>query len=483
MTDDEQDLAKAILLLRVAADWDQKDLAAALGVSKSWISQIECAQSPPNWSILQRVPKVLGVSFPLLRQAQAVARGVRERSLGLSAAAGTEIALPELAAAHLVRSLGAGSALPHAATPAEARRHAVHLWHRMRRLPHGLRLTLVEKLPEFQSWALCERLCEESARQAAHCVTRAGQLAALALAVAARVPGGDAWRLRLQGYGNGFVANVQRVANDFMVADATFARSAELWHQGASGDPGGLLDGVRLLDLEASLRREQRRLPEALALIDRALACRAGGEGRARLLLKRAKTLEELGDYPAAVTTLREAAPLLGADAEPRLVCALHLNLTDYLVQLGEVAEAEILLPGARSLAARLGNDLDLLRSRWIEGRVAAARGREAEAASTFDSVRRDFAARGLPYDAALCTIELAALLLEQGRTGDVKELARESAPIFTAKGVHREAQAALELFRRAAEQESVTAVLAHSLAAYLANARHDVMLAFEWRA
>lgn len=49
---------------------------------------------------------------------------------------------------------------------------------------------------------------------------------------------------------------------------STFDQAKRLWQVGS--DPGRVLDPGRLLDLEASLRRDQRRLDEALALLDEA---------------------------------------------------------------------------------------------------------------------------------------------------------------------------------------------------------------------
>jgi hypothetical protein len=94
--------------------------------------------------------------------------------------------------------------------------------------------------------------------------------------------------------------------------------------------------------------------------------------------------------------------------------------------------------------------------------------------------VRAGFARLKNPYDAALATLELAEVQAALGHTAEVKALARRSAPVFRDQGVHREAQRALALFCRAAEEERVTAGLLRSLVAYLYRARHDPRLSFE---
>jgi TPR repeat protein len=92
---------------------------------------------------------------------------------------------------------------------------------------------------------------------------------------------------------------------------------------------------------------------------------------------------------------------------------------------------------------------------------------------------RREFAARGMDYDAALALLEEAALLLGEGQVDEVKALALELAMVFDSKGVHREALAALRLFQEAAEKEQATAELARGILSYLFCARHDPGLRF----
>ena len=65
------------------------------------------------------------------------------------------------------------------------------------------------------------------------------------------------------------------------------------------------------------------------------------------------------------------------------------------------------------------------------------------------------------------------------GRTEQVKTLARHMTPIFRAQGIHREALAALTLFRRAAEREQVTETFAREVLAYLREARFKPELRF----
>jgi tetratricopeptide (TPR) repeat protein len=117
-----------------------------------------------------------------------------------------------------------------------------------------------------------------------------------------------------------------RVFGHLTAAGKLFTRALEVWESGAPANPASL-DAARPLDLEASLRIDQRRLGEALTLLDRALAAVPTPAAAARLLPIRAKTLEELGDYEGAVETLRRAAPLIDLAADPRLPLICDFNL------------------------------------------------------------------------------------------------------------------------------------------------------------
>jgi hypothetical protein len=118
----------------------------------------------------------------------------------------------------------------------------------------------------------------------------------------------------------------------------------------------------------------------------------------------------------------------------------------------------------------------------WLEARVAAGQGRTEEAVAGLERVRAGFEQRDIAYDAALATMQLAELLASQGRTPGVKELARQSAAIFGDQGVHSEARRALELFRRAAEEERVNVELVRSVIIYLERARREPQLRYQER-
>ncbi|HKH50121.1 MAG TPA: hypothetical protein VKM72_36175 [Thermoanaerobaculia bacterium] len=156
---------------------------------------------------------------------------------------------------------------------APLRRRAEELWARLKDRPRAFWPEAVAALREYQSWSFCEKVCELSVREASRSLKRAAALARLAVKVAEMVQGPAWWCDRVRGYALAHQANVLRVGGHLKEADALLENAKRFWEAG--DDPDGVLDPGRLLDLEAALRRDQRRFDEALALLDRAWGFRA----------------------------------------------------------------------------------------------------------------------------------------------------------------------------------------------------------------
>jgi transcriptional regulator with XRE-family HTH domain len=480
-------LSLVLALLRKLRGWTGRDLEAASGVSAKMISLYERGARTLSRERLETLAGAMdfdsaAIDFFLLvvgKSAEVAAEAPLspvdptpdERRLIGQLAARSGVTAMNLTSAHLLK-------LARTRRTRQDRREAAALWTRLKGITPAQRRLVVEDAREFQIWSLAERLCHESEEAASDRADRALELARLAHRVAELAPCGKTWRSRLEGYTLGFLANAQRVGNDMPAAEATFARAWELWEAGAGSDQG-LLAEWRLLDREASLCRAQRRFAEALNRLDRALAA-APRRSAGRILMNKAVTLEQMGEAGRAIEALREAAPLVDGRREPRLLFGLRFNLVVNLCHLGERTEAEALLPEVQELAVALRKELDLLRVVWLKGKIAAGLGRVQEAQMSFEQVRREFTAREMAYDCALVTLELAALLLEQGHAHEVRALAGEMLWIFQAQGVHREALAALQIFCDAARREAASVELARRVALFLHRAQHDPQLRFE---
>ena len=202
--------------------------------------------------------------------------------------------------------------------------------------------------------------------------------------------------------------------------------------------------------------RDQRQFDRALALLDEALRL-CPPEAKGRVLVKKAFTLEQAGEADRAIEALRQAALRVEASREPRLRLCLLFNLAVNLCHLHQPEEADELFPEIQALAEQVDKALDRLRTAWLRAKIDAGRGRREEARVGLGAVRQAFLDRRMSYEVALVSLELAVLLLEDGRTAEVRELAGPMLEIFTAQRIGREALATVEVFARAARQEAVT--------------------------
>jgi len=364
---------------------------------------------------------------------------------------------------------------PQPAHREAARWQAGEQWALLKKLSETERSAVIRVSREHWSWALMEKVCDESVVQASRKVDRAASLARLAREIAGKVQGPEGWLNRVRGYAAGHAGNISRVAGELNASEADFAEARPLWEAGA--DPDGVLDPGRLLDLEASLRRDQRRFEEALDLLDRA---RVLSRCPAYTLINKGFTLEVMGDYNRAIETLLEAQLLIDREREPRLFYMVRFNLAVTYTHLNRYGEASELVQQVRELATERGDENQVSRVTWLDGRIAAGLGRSEQARGLLKQAREEFAARSLGYDVALALLEEAALLLDEGRTVETKILAKGLTVVFKSKGVHREALAALRLFQEAAEDETATAGLTRRVLGYLFRARYDQGLQFE---
>jgi tetratricopeptide (TPR) repeat protein len=425
--------------------------------------------------------------LPLSRDRLVALLGTQpEEPEGPVALSGPESRLLHRAAAAGARS-GADTAYRELALERLRRRAARHTawaaqeWARIKKLPHARQAREIRAHQGGErSWALAVRICEASTTAAAHNAGEALRLARLGVSLAREAHGAPLWRSRLLGYCEPFLANALRVGGDFPATREAFARADEAWAQGEGGDPAGLLDAARRLDLKASFFQCDGCNNEALVLLDQALQGERSGQARAKLLIKKANSLEIAGEYEAAIETLRQAEPLVDARREERLPCVILFNTVVNYCHLDLYKEAEALLHRVEAMAQDLSIELDSFRALWLRGRVRAGLGHTEKALAALSQVRRHFEAEQIAYDYALVSLELATLHLEQGRTGLVKALAAEMLWVFEGQKVHEEALAALALFVHAAGKEEAQADWTRRLVKYLYRAQYNPDLRFE---
>lgn len=333
----------------------------------------------------------------------------------------------------------------------------------------------------FRQPALVQLLLEESRKRLPGDAAEAYRLAELAWKVTNRNP-------RMQGYFDWYVfsmalmANACRVANDRRRADELFSVARRVLVEHGVTDPAIV---ARVDDLLSSLRRDQRRLPEAEKLLKRAamlFELAHAHDDAARALIKLGAVYNHQKDLDRAIETTRSALDLLSSQAELRLHLCGHYNLAFYLTEAGRFDEAAELLELDEALFRQFPEPWTQLRLLWLRGDIAAGQGDLATAEKNYVETRDGFIAQGLGYDAAIVSLDLAALCLRQGRTSDVRRIAEEMIPLFQAQDVHRETLAALALFQEAARQDRLTVEKTLEVAAYLREARNEPELRFVWK-
>jgi len=344
-------------------------------------------------------------------------------------------------------------------------------WLHYSRLPPASRRRALEEEALFHRWGFAERLWRESLNAAADDAKRALELGELAVLVADRVVQEEASKSRLLGLAWSAVANARRVGGQLIEAERDFTRAKGLWEAGAPGEQGAL-DEARFRKMESALRVDQRRFPEALACIEAAFRAARPGEDIAYLLISKGNILFHLQRYEEAAAIYREANTKLGSFSSPRDRFGTLFNLSACLIAVGQAVEAEKQLPTLRKMAVMIGNGLDLLRVRWLEGQTLAGLGQREEAVQTLGEVRDVFLAHENLWDAAVAALERAALQLEGGALVEVKEEAPKLAAAFRSLGVARELLMSLNLFWSAAQAELATAEQARQILNQLRHAR-----------
>ncbi len=95
----------------------------------------------------------------------------------------------------------------------------------------------------------------------------------------------------------------------------------------------------------------------------------------------------------------------------------------------------------------------------------------------SLERVRVEFVAAHSGIDAALVSLELAILYLEEGRSSLVRDLAHQIFSVFKSQRLPRETAAALRLFFQAADAQTVTVEQVRTLLFRLERSRGAVRL------
>ena len=292
------------------------------------------------------------------------------------------------------------------------RREAPGLLARLIGLSKGQQQILIRNSSRFQTWGLFELLIqigrEETFTDSAH----AEDLLSLALDVSDCLDGALYGKeqiedLRARTWGH--LGNALRVRREFAAAEQAFEEASQRLPKG-SEDP---LEQAVLLDLQASLRRDQERLEEARRYSNRAITIfgRMGETHLAgRALVNLSTAQEDSGNIEKKLSVIRRSLELVDSAREPRAaLCSMH-NFIRMLTVAGQLMEAQRVLARSRPLYQRFREPMVQSRRMWIEADLLIALGRYQEAEEMLADARAGFVRAGAAHESGLVSRDLAAM-------------------------------------------------------------------------
>ncbi|HEV8580175.1 MAG TPA: hypothetical protein VGX68_13975 [Thermoanaerobaculia bacterium] len=269
------------------------------------------------------------------------------------------------------------------------------------------------------------------------------------------------------------LANANRVAQRLADAEALMARAWRLFELGTRDET---LE-IYLLEFEAALDADRRRFKKAIDSLQRVYRHhRRLGQKHlaARALIQMAAYTTYSGDVEKALTILDRSLSLLDATADPTLVYMARHNRIWILCDCGRFREAERELFELRPFHQHSGGRISALKVRWLEGRIDAGRERFDRAVETLCEVREELGKVHRAYDAALASIDLAAVLMARAKYIAAAEVVNKAHDTFRALGIDREGLVSLKILKEAFARQLATQAMVEEVAAFLRKLEVD---------
>jgi tetratricopeptide (TPR) repeat protein len=257
--------------------------------------------------------------------------------------------------------------------------------------------------------------------------------------------------LKLRAFGQ--FGNALRVCGRLHESEEALAVASSLLPQGTS-DP---IVRALLLNQMAALRIFQRRFEEAITLLEQAEDIYRDLRDRrevASTLLQRSIAHLYAGELEVTVRVLQRAMAWIDEEEDPHLLLAARHNMVRCYIDMGRHQEALALYFEVRELNKRFQDPLIQLRIAWQEGQLLRGLGHLREAEEKLLEARRGFLQRGLAYEVAVVSLDLAEVYAKMGRVDEVNQLVGETVPIFRALRIGRELLATLIQLRQTVHQE-----------------------------
>jgi tetratricopeptide (TPR) repeat protein len=276
----------------------------------------------------------------------------------------------------------------------------------------------------------------------------------------------------------GELANSHRINNQLTEA-GTLLDEAVTAQQEGTGDPLVL---ARLWEIGSSVRLAQRRLAEAITALDGALQLyHEIGEPHlaGRVLILQGICTAHTGRYGEATEILQEGLGLIDPARDAQLAAIGRYCYILSLADCGEHLRASELLLKSGLRETFAAEPLNLLKLRWLEGRIHAGLGRFQNAETALTAARRGFFEKIQNYDAALVGLDLLGVWLRQGKAIEAQELAEDVLETFLDLGIQSEALRAVRYLREACRQRAATPTLVKLVAEFLRQLEWQPLLRF----
>lgn len=279
--------------------------------------------------------------------------------------------------------------------------------------------------------------------------------------IPARHPEGEVARLQAESWAE--MANARRLKGNFEGAEAALHRALLAVQDFETVQQIG--------EVTARLLIATRRFDEAeeiLAGLQQAYLRLGDTHSAGRVCLRRGTAALYQQNDRLALDHYLECLRLLDLQRDPALTLAAFHNTIDCTTRLGYFETARDWLVRCETLYEESGDEIDLLRRRWVEAQIQAGLGNLPCADAYLRAVRVEFEDKSLFYQASLVTLDLCAIWIRRGKFREVACGVDEAVSTFQALKIRREALAGLLLLQEASRAEQATVAMVQAAGAAL---------------
>jgi tetratricopeptide (TPR) repeat protein len=195
-----------------------------------------------------------------------------------------------------------------------------------------------------------------------------------------------------------------------------------------------------------------------------------------RALITKALYTFYSGNTDEACQTIEQGLAIIDFDRDPSLALVAAFDQLLFLVDAGRFKEAKRTLFANRPRFTDQGR-IAKLKLRGIEGRISYGLGELSSAEIAIRETKEGFADIEMGLACALVGLDLAMILLSQGRQEEAIHEVLESAAMFRALSIHRELFGTVALLEEALQAKALSLALLEASAQYLRKMMMELRL------